>query len=125
MGAKPSFTCAPYLLDTAPSKGEHVGWGESNAVVFANSVLAARTEKYADFLDVFVGLTGRAPLAGVHVERRALVVLRLHLELQAAVDDAFWPGLGYLCGLKAGRRIPAVVNLELKPSRDDLKVRRP
>ena len=42
MGAKASFTCAPYLLETAPKKGEQVGWGESNAVVFANSVLGAR-----------------------------------------------------------------------------------
>jgi len=42
MGAKGSFTCAPYLLDTAPEQGDHIGWGESNAVVFANSVLGAR-----------------------------------------------------------------------------------
>jgi len=27
-------------------------WGESNAVVFSNSVLGARTEKYADYFDI-------------------------------------------------------------------------
>ena len=43
MGAQPSFTCAPYLLETAPRRGEHIGWGESNAVVFANSILGARS----------------------------------------------------------------------------------
>ena len=42
MGARPSFTCAPYLLESAPHPGEHIGWGESNAVVFANSILGAR-----------------------------------------------------------------------------------
>ena len=42
MGAQPSFTCAPYLLETAPQLGDHIGWGESNAVVFANSILGAR-----------------------------------------------------------------------------------
>jgi predicted aconitase len=42
IGARGSFTCAPYLLDSAPKKGDHIGWGESNAVVFANSVLGAR-----------------------------------------------------------------------------------
>ena len=42
----PSFTCAPYLDATsAPSLGEHVGWAESNAVLYANSALGARTQK--------------------------------------------------------------------------------
>ena len=38
-----SFTCAPYLLDSPPELGQQIVWGESNAVVFANSVLGART----------------------------------------------------------------------------------
>ena len=38
------------------------------------------------------------------------------------IDDAFYPTLGYLCGLKSPRFIPAIVGLEtLKPTRDDLK----
>ena len=52
MGAQPSFTCAPYTLDSPPGVGEDIGWAESNAVVFANSVLGARTQKYPDFVDV-------------------------------------------------------------------------
>jgi cis-L-3-hydroxyproline dehydratase len=65
MGATMSFTCAPYLLETAPCAGENIGWAESNAVVFANSVLGARTQKYPDFLDVCIALTGRAPASDV------------------------------------------------------------
>lgn len=38
------------------------------------------------------------------------------------VDDAFYPTLGYLCGLKAPRLIPAILGLDnLHPTRDDLK----
>ena len=51
LGCDPeSFTCAPYLLPSSkvPRFGEHVAWGESNAVVFSNSVLGARTQKVAD-----------------------------------------------------------------------------
>lgn len=33
-----SFTCAPYLLPTRPKLGENIIWGESNAVVYSNSV---------------------------------------------------------------------------------------
>ena len=69
LGCAPSFTCAPYFLDSAPASSEHVAWGESNAVVYANSVLGAKTQKYADYLDACAALTGRAPLAGAHVER--------------------------------------------------------
>ncbi|CAJ1457947.1 unnamed protein product [Effrenium voratum] len=127
MGATASFTCAPYLLDSAPRFGEQIGWGESNAVVFANSVLGARTQKYADFLDAMVAISGRAPEAGCHLDaqRKAQVVLRLNFESTclSRVDDAFWPTLGYLCGLKSPRRVPAIVGLEnvALPTRDDLK----
>jgi len=124
MGARPTYTCAPYLLETSPGRGEHVGWGESNAVVFANSVIGARTQKYADFLDVCIAITGRAPRAGCHLDsgRLARVVLRLPPLDATQIDDAFYPTLGYLCGLKAEGRIPVVTGLEgATPSRDDLK----
>lgn len=41
LGARPSYTCAPYLLSSAPSLGEQVVWGESNAVAYANSALVS------------------------------------------------------------------------------------
>lgn len=43
MGAQPTFTCAPYLLEDRPARDEQIVWAESNAVVYANSVLGART----------------------------------------------------------------------------------
>ncbi len=67
MGARPTFTCAPYLLDSAPKAGEDIGWSESNAVIYANTVLAARTVKHPDYLDLFIAMTGRAPLSGVYL----------------------------------------------------------
>jgi cis-L-3-hydroxyproline dehydratase len=48
LGCQPSFTCAPYLLlPDAKYVGQDWVWGESNAVVFANSVLGARTVRAA------------------------------------------------------------------------------
>lgn len=122
LGCRPTFTCAPYLLDSAPTLGEQVVWAESNAVVFANSVLGARTQKYADFLDICTALTGRAPRAGCHLDsgRRAAKVFRV--SMPAGHDDAFYPLLGYWIGLRSPTRIPAVLGLEhAQPSRDDLK----
>ncbi|CAE7708858.1 unnamed protein product, partial [Symbiodinium sp. CCMP2456] len=124
MGAAPSFTCAPYLLENAPRLGEQIGWGESNAVVFANSVLGARTQKYADFLDACVAITGRAPRAGCHVDgdRKPEVILAAPELDPGQLDDAFYPTLGYLCGLRSPHSVPVITGLEhLAPTRDDLK----
>ncbi|HEF4752859.1 TPA: DUF521 domain-containing protein, partial [Burkholderia multivorans] len=68
LGCESSFTCAPYQLKHRPALGEQIAWAESNAIVFANSVLGARTSRYGDFLDLAAAITGRAPYAGLHVE---------------------------------------------------------
>jgi predicted aconitase/predicted aconitase with swiveling domain len=122
MGARPSFTCAPYLLEDKPAKGEQIAWAESNAVIYANSVLGARTMKHPDFLDLCIALTGRAPRAGVYeaanrVPRRIIEVTR-----PDGADDALWPMLGWLAGQMAPDRIPLLRGLETaRPSEDDLK----
>ncbi|RFU81369.1 duf521 domain protein [Trichoderma arundinaceum] len=124
MGALPTFTCAPYLLSSAPKRGEQVAWAESNAVVYANSVLGARTMKYPDFLDICIALTGRAPLGGLHIESNRLASLSLEIPaLQSdEIDDSFYPLLGYYVGRLAGNRIPVIAGVDtLRPSTDDLK----
>ncbi|VVM40013.1 aconitase X [Pseudomonas fluorescens] len=122
MGAQLSFTCAPYLLDTAPKAGEQIVWAESNAVVYANSVLAARSLKYPDYLDICIALTGRAPLIGCHLDAQRKARLQIELPALGELDDAFYPLLGYHIGALAGSRVPLVLGLERrKPSLDDLK----
>ncbi|OOF90703.1 hypothetical protein ASPCADRAFT_178694 [Aspergillus carbonarius ITEM 5010] len=125
MGACPTFTCSPYQLTSAPRMGDQVAWAESNAVVYANSVLGARTMKYPDFLDIAIALTGRAPNAGPHLDhhRRASLIFRIPdvPELQD-VDDSFYPLLAYHVGTLATHQIPVIVGLEsLAPNKDDLK----
>lgn len=122
MGCQPTFTCAPYLLDAPPAPGEAIGWSESNAVIFANSVLGARTAKHPDFLDLCIALTGRAPLAGPYLDahRRARRVIRV--DLPEGADAAVWPLVGYLAGHAAPDCIPLIEGLaEGAPTDDDLK----
>ena len=52
LGCIPTWTCAPYQAGYRPKQGENIAWAESNAVVFANSVLGARTNRYGDFMDI-------------------------------------------------------------------------
>jgi predicted aconitase/predicted aconitase with swiveling domain len=122
MGARASFTCAPYLLASAPARGETIAWAESNAVIYANSVLGARTPKFPDFLDLCIALTGRAPLAGVYLDEHRRARRVIAVDAPAGHDDAFWPLLGYLAGLRSPDRIPLLTGLEgVAPGADDLK----
>uniref|UniRef100_A0A7C1X5G4 DUF521 domain-containing protein n=1 Tax=Pseudomonas graminis TaxID=158627 RepID=A0A7C1X5G4_9PSED len=122
MGARVSFTCAPYLLDSAPELGEQIVWAESNAVVYANSVIGARTLKYPDYLDICIALTGRAPKIGCHLTQQRLATLRIDAPALEGLDDSFYPLLGYHVGLLCGATIPVICGLETKaPTLDDLK----
>lgn len=122
MGARPSFTCAPYLLETVPALGEPIAWAESNAVVYANSVLGARTVKHPDFMDLCIALTGRAPLSGVYLDGPRAPRRVIRVAVPEAYDDAFWPMLGWQAGLVSPDRIPLLTGLEgTAPGEDDLK----
>ena len=122
MGAEISYTCAPYLLDTAPQFGDQIVWAESNAVMFANSVIGARTQKYPDFLDVFIALTGKAPASGSHLDAGRQPTVCIAVELLHSLDESLWPLLGYTIGLHASNDIPFITGLEhTQPGLDDLK----
>ena len=122
MGARPTFTCAPYLLDDAPQRDEAIGWSESNAVIYANSVLGARTQKHPDYLDLFIAMTGRAPKTGVYFPENRVPICEINVAVPEAFDDALWPMLGWLAGAKSPTGIPVLTGLEaLAPTPDDLK----
>ncbi len=122
MGAQPTFTCAPYQSEDAPSEGEDIGWSESNAVVYANSVLGARTVKHPDYFDLFIALTGRAPLSGVYLQANRVARMVIEVDLPDTYDDAIWPLIGWLVGQAAPDCIPLVRGLEnIHPTPDDLR----
>jgi predicted aconitase len=124
MGTVPMWTCAPYQTDMAPKFGQQIAWGESNAIVFANSVIGARTERYPDLLDACCAITGRVPALGLHLteNRAGQILIRLRdVPTKLQCDDTFYPVLGMLVGRLAGDRIPVVDGIEIVPAEDQLK----
>jgi len=123
LGCESSFTCAPYQLKHRPKLGEQIAWAESNAIVFANSVLGARTNRYGDFLDLAAAITGRAPYAGLHVveNRAARVVFEAPDFSTLPGRDIFFAALGLLVGKEAGASVAAIVGLPLDTTEDELK----
>ena len=124
LGCVPSFTCAPYQTSYRPAFGEQIAWGESNAIVFANSVIGARTERYGDFIDLCCALTGRAPAWGLHLDaaRYARVVVRLTgFPASLQPTDSLFVAVGLIIGTSSRERVPAIVGLPQPRSEDQLK----
>src|SRR5450432_3192635 len=124
LGCEQSFTCAPYQTRFRPRFGEQIAWGESNAIVFANSVIGARTNRYGDFIDLCCAITGRAPAYGLHLDenRQGEILFRL-IDLLSSTEatDALYVAVGFLVGERAGSRIPVIEGLPPPKSEDQLK----
>ena len=124
LGCEPTWTCAPYQAGHRPSLGEHVAWGESNAVAFANSVLGARTNRYGDFFDICCALTGCAPLVGLHLEiNRQATVLVETSAVSSRLKQAgeFYPVLGTWLGATCGSEVAVIDGLPADLPEDWLK----
>ena len=85
LGCAPTFTCAPYQTVWRPRFGAQIAWGESNAIVFANSVIGARTNRYGDFIDLCCAMTGRAPAYGLHLTENRIA--RAIVEIASIPED--------------------------------------
>ena len=124
MNCQPIFTCAPYQALHRPALGTPIAWAESNAIVFANSVLGARTNRYGDFIDICAALTGRAPATGLHLtpNRRGQILFQLtDIPPELLDDDVLFPVLGYLIGARSQNKIPVIAGLSPETSEDQLK----
>jgi predicted aconitase len=124
MGAVPLWTCAPYQDGILPKPGIMVAWSESNAIVFANSVLGARTNRTGDLVDICCALTGRAPKTGLYLDENRLAEVHIKIEgfpAEAFADARFYPLLGYFIGRQCGNRVVAISGMPKQASMDNLK----
>lgn len=118
-GFIPTFTCAPYLVGNVPLKGEVCAWTESSAVVYANSILGARTTRHGTESAIAASLLGIVPEFGVLLDENRKGTLRIEVtaELKTSTD---WGALGYFAGRAAGLGIPVFHGVR-QPSQDDAK----
>jgi hypothetical protein len=124
MGCEPSWTCAPYQAGHRPAQGSDVAWGESNAVVFCNSVLGARTNRYGDFLDIACAIAGVAPDYGLHRPENRIATLLIGtsgLSRALRASDVFYPVLGTILGRAAGAAVAVIEGLQGCTTEDRLK----
>ncbi len=97
IGVTQTDTCINYQTVYQPHFGEHVAWGDTGTVIYANSVLGARSNFESGPAAFAAGITGRTPAYGFHLDenRRGTVLV----ELTATLDDlADWGALGAAVG---------------------------
>src|ERR1700722_19530753 len=124
LGCERSFTCAPYQTRFRPRFGEQIAWGESNAIVFANLAIGARTNRYGDFIDLCCAMTGRAPAFGLHLDENRFgeVLFRLvGFPSSLPPTDALYVAMGLLIGEASGERTPVIEGLPPPRDEDQLK----
>jgi predicted aconitase len=122
LGAMPVDTCINYQTVYQPQRGEHLAWGDTGTVIWANSVCGARTNYEAGPAAVAAGLTGRTPAYGYHLDASRAGSLRFEVRC-APADLADWGALGGIVGRRTLDywQVPVLTGLRQSPEPDALK----
>jgi predicted aconitase len=122
MGMMTVRSCIPYQTLSPPRFGEHLAWGDTGSVAFANSVVGARSNFEGGPAAVAAALTGRVPEYGYHLtdRRRGTIVVEVHDRLAESSD---WGALGCWIGRQITDywQVPVITGHDLAPTVDDLK----
>jgi predicted aconitase len=113
-------TCTPYQVGNIPVRGEHCAWMESSAVVYANSVLGARTNCEGTASTGAASLTGKIPCWGNHLDggRHGTHLIDVTTRVETFAD---WGMLGYFAGGVAGEQRPVITGELGRPGLVELK----
>ena len=105
-----AFSCTCYLdeVGNQPKFGDILAWAESSAVVYANSVLGARTNRNSGIIELFCGVLGKAPEFGFLTDegRRAKWVIEVKTSGMPSAQV-----LGSAVGMKVMADVPYIRGL--------------
>jgi hypothetical protein len=115
-------TCINYQTVYQPHLNEHVAWGDTGTVIYANSVFGARTNFESGPAALAAAITGRTPEYGFHLDEHRKGTFTV--ELKAALGDlADWGAVGKLVG-EAHQNyyaVPVFHGYRRTPTADELK----
>ena len=115
-------TCINYQTVYQPHLGEHVAWGDTGTVIYANSVFGARSNFESGPAALAAALTGRSPEYGFHLSENRKGSFTV--ELKAALNDlADWGAVGKLVGESHQNyyAVPVFHGYRRTPRSDELK----
>lgn len=119
IGAIPTLTCTPYYLKQL-QQGSHLAWAESSAVIYANSVLGAYTNREGSPSALAAAIIGKTPNYGMHKpeNREPTVLVNVDTKLE---NEAEFGALGIYLGKLLNDKTPFLDGLPKHTNDDDLK----
>jgi len=115
-------TCINYQTVYQPHLGEHVAWGDTGTVIYANSVFGARSNFESGPAALAAAITGRTPEYGFHLDEKRKGTFSV--ELKAELNDlADWGAVGKLVGESHQDyfAVPVFHGFRRAPTADELK----
>jgi len=122
LGVSMTDTCINYQTIQAPTRGEHVAFGDTGVVIYSNSVCGARSNFEGGPSALSAGLTGRTPRYGFHLEAERQATIRVRADwTPETLND--WGALGGVIGRLGGNywSVPVVEGLDGAPGSDAMK----
>jgi predicted aconitase len=114
------YTCTPYLpeVDNIPPRGAILAWSESSCVVFANSVLGARTNRNSSIIDILSNIAGKTPLTGLLTDEGRQAAWHVEIKTRRKPDPQL---IGAIIGKTVQEDVPYITGLDrfLNPDLDD------
>ncbi len=106
LGVTPNYSCVCYHGANVPEYGDVLGWAESSAIIYANSVIGARSNRNSIMVDLCQAVTGLTPEFGYLYDeyRKGEVLIKLD------IDNMDAPALGFLVGQIAVDRNPILTH---------------
>ena len=122
LGVTMTDTCINYQTIQAPTRNEHVAFGDTGVVIYSNSVCGARSNFEGGPSALAAGLTARTPRYGFHLPAQRQATLHVRVECAPASLNE-WGALGGVIGRIAGHywAVPAIEGIEQSPRSDELK----
>ncbi len=122
LGAMQVDTCINYQTVYQPQFGEHLAWGDTGTVIWANSVAGARTNYEAGPAALAAGITGVTPAYGYHLDGQRAGTLRFEVACELR-DWTDWGALGGIVGRRTLDywKVPVLTGIRTVPGGDELK----
>ena len=115
-------TCINYQTVSPPRFGEHVAWGDTGTVIFANAIAGAHSNFEGGPVALASALTGRTARYGYHLPEQRLGTVLVELREQPVVNSD-WGALGCWVGRQVNDywQVPVITGLDVQPTVDQLK----
>src|SRR5580693_5032820 len=120
LGVLMTDTCINYQTIMPPVRGEHMAYGDTGVVIYANSVCGARSNFEGGPSALAAGLTGFTPRYGFHLDecRRGSLLVEA---TWTPTELHEWGALGGVVGRLAGDywQVPVITGFNRVPGSDE------